>query len=74
MDRKWHPEHFLCAVCEKPLVDEKFHVVEDKPYCSNDFYELHAPTCGACNRKIIDEFVSALNSQWHPKCFVCMVR
>ncbi|EDV22457.1 uncharacterized protein TRIADDRAFT_13161, partial [Trichoplax adhaerens] len=72
MDQKWHPEHFICTICKKPLVDEKFHVVDDKPYCSNCFNELHAPNCNACNKKITEEFVSALNCQWHPECFVCM--
>lgn len=38
-----------------------------------DYYELFAPRCGACGGPILENFVSALNKQWHPDCFVCRV-
>lgn len=34
---------------------------------------MFAPKCGGCNRAIMENYISALNSQWHPDCFVCRV-
>ena len=34
---------------------------------------MFAPKCGGCSRPIMDNYISALNRQWHPECFVCMV-
>jgi paxillin len=31
-----------------------------------------APKCFRCNEAIIENFISALNSYFHPACFVCM--
>ena len=39
----------------------------------NDYFDQFAPKCGACCRPIEDNFITALNVQWHPKCFVCAV-
>lgn len=32
-----------------------------------------APKCKRCNKAIIENFISALDSYWHPSCFVCVV-
>ncbi len=32
-----------------------------------------APKCKRCNKAIIENFISALDSYWHPSCFVCIV-
>lgn len=34
---------------------------------------MFAPKCGGCNRAIMENYISALNSQWHADCFVCRV-
>lgn len=45
----WHPEHFCCAVCDRPISDAKFYVHEQKP-CHQVCYENHiAPRCTICN-------------------------
>ena len=40
---------------------------------STDFFEQFAPKCGRCEGSILENFISALNRQWHPQCFVCFV-
>lgn len=66
-------DHFFCAQCGKQFGEEGFHEREGKPYCRDDYFDMFAPKCGACNRAIMENYISALNSQWHPDCFVCRV-
>lgn len=35
---------------------------------------MFAPKCGGCARAILENYISALNTLWHPECFVCRVR
>ncbi|XP_065558354.1 paxillin-like isoform X3 [Artemia franciscana] len=71
MERTWHPEHFFCSSCGQPFGDNGYHEKDGKPYCRTDYYELFAPKCGGCNCPISDNYISALNAQWHAECFVC---
>lgn len=34
---------------------------------------MFAPKCGGCARAILENYISALNTLWHPECFVCRV-
>ncbi|XP_076344455.1 leupaxin-like isoform X2 [Tachypleus tridentatus] len=71
LDKTWHPEHFFCTQCGQQFDEDGFHERDGKPYCHEDYYELFAPKCGGCNRPITENYISALNNQWHPGCFVC---
>ncbi|KAF5298160.1 hypothetical protein FQA39_LY02584 [Lamprigera yunnana] len=71
LEKTWHMEHFFCAQCGKQFGEEGFHEREGKPYCRDDYFDMFAPKCGSCNRAIMENYISALNSQWHPDCFVC---
>lgn len=73
LEKTWHMEHFFCAQCGKQFGDEGFHEREGKPYCRDDYFDMFAPKCGACNGAIMENYISALNAQWHPDCFVCRV-
>ncbi|CAH1154186.1 unnamed protein product [Phaedon cochleariae] len=71
LEKTWHMDHFFCAQCGKQFGEDGFHEREGKPYCRDDYFDMFAPKCGACNRAIMENYISALNSQWHPDCFVC---
>ena len=71
MEKTWHPEHFICAHCGKEFGDEGFHEKEGRPYCRRDFFSSFAPRCRGCQKPITNNYITALNSQWHPECFVC---
>ncbi|KAG1678711.1 Paxillin [Nymphon striatum] len=71
LEKTWHPEHFFCAQCGKQFGEDGFHEKDGKPYCKDDYFDLFAPKCGGCNRPIMENYISALNGQWHPECFVC---
>lgn len=73
LDKTWHTEHFFCAQCGKQFGEDGFHEKDGKPYCKDDYFDMFAPKCGGCNRPIMENYISALNTQWHPDCFVCRV-
>lgn len=73
LEKTWHTEHFFCAQCGQQFGEEGFHERDGKPYCRNDYFDMFAPKCSGCNRAIMENYISALNSQWHPECFVCRV-
>lgn len=50
-----------------------FHERDGKPYCRKDYFDMFAPRCAGCNQAIMENYISALNSQFHPDCFVCRV-
>lgn len=72
LDKTFHPEHFVCAHCGCQFeTEDGFHEKDGKPYCKNDFFELFANKCGGCNLPITANYITALDCQWHPDCFVC---
>ncbi|XP_026161911.1 paxillin a isoform X2 [Mastacembelus armatus] len=71
LDKTWHPEHFFCAQCGAFFGPEGFHEKNGKAYCRKDYFDMFAPKCGGCARAILENYISALNSLWHPECFVC---
>ncbi|XP_071259612.1 paxillin-like isoform X4 [Salvelinus alpinus] len=71
LDKTWHPEHFFCAQCGSFFGSEGFHEKDGKAYCRKDYFDMFAPKCGGCARAILENYISALNSLWHPECFVC---
>uniref|UniRef100_A0A5F8HA57 Paxillin n=1 Tax=Monodelphis domestica TaxID=13616 RepID=A0A5F8HA57_MONDO len=73
LDRTWHPEHFFCAQCGAFFGPEGFHEKDGKAYCRKDYFDMFAPKCGGCARAILENYISALNTLWHPECFVCRV-
>ncbi|XP_012580720.1 PREDICTED: leupaxin isoform X2 [Condylura cristata] len=71
MDQTWHPEHFFCAHCGEVFGPEGFHEKDKKPYCQKDFLAMFSLKCGGCNRPVLDNYLSAMDTVWHPECFVC---
>uniref|UniRef100_A0A8C8ASZ2 Paxillin n=1 Tax=Otus sunia TaxID=257818 RepID=A0A8C8ASZ2_9STRI len=71
MGKTWHPEHFVSdALCLSPP-SAGFHEKDGKAYCRKDYFDMFAPKCGGCARAILENYISALNTLWHPECFVC---
>jgi len=83
MDKKWHPECFVCQVCKGDLADGFFEK-NGKPICGPckkqaaaqavaQEPQAAAPTdsCPACNKPLGTKRVAAMDKKWHPECFVC---
>lgn len=49
----WHPEHFVCAVCNVELSHTGFFEREGRPYCDKDYHQLFAPRCAYCKGPIL---------------------
>lgn len=73
LGRTWHPEHFCCKICRKPIGEEGFHEKDGDPYCSYDYYRHFGTVCAGCSEPVKESYISALNGLWHPQCFVCHV-
>jgi len=71
LDRTWHPEHFVCFDCNEPFGEDGFHEKDDQAYCKNCYFGMFAPKCAGCSMAIIENYISSLDAQWHPNCFVC---
>ncbi|XP_062234596.1 transforming growth factor beta-1-induced transcript 1 protein-like isoform X1 [Platichthys flesus] len=71
LDKNWHPECFCCVKCSRAFGEEGFHDREGQQYCQQCFLTLFASRCQGCTQPIMENYISALNSLWHPQCFVC---
>ena len=61
-------------MCGKDFGAEGYHEKDGKAFCRECYYEKFAPRCKRCEKAIMEGFVTALGSQWHPECFCCKVR
>src|SRR6516165_7617116 len=57
LDATWHPEHFLCAACHKPISDAKFNLHEGAPYHPHCFRQTIAPRCAYCGKPLVKEYL-----------------
>ncbi|XP_032778758.2 paxillin isoform X6 [Daphnia magna] len=71
LDQTWHPDHFFCTQCGCQFGEDGFQEKDGKPYCKEDYLSMFALKCKGCNSAITEGYISALNGQWHPNCFVC---
>lgn len=73
--KTFHPDHFTCAHCGKPIGSEGFNVDRGQPYCETDFKKLFCVKCARCKRPIGggDRWVEAMDEPWHTACFKCEV-
>ncbi|XP_069704768.1 paxillin-like [Periplaneta americana] len=73
LEKTWHPDHFVCAGCNKPITSGRFYQKDGKPYCEEDYSNLYLKKCVSCNQPIKDTVIVALNRNWHAEHFVCIV-
>lgn len=71
---EWHTGHFFCAQCGDPF-DSTTPFVEKEGYawCVGCHTNRYSSKCRKCRKPVTDLVVKALGSDWHDKCFVCMV-
>ncbi|XP_012720319.2 leupaxin [Fundulus heteroclitus] len=67
----WHPEHFVCMVCNMELSTTGFFERERRPYCEKDYHQLFSPRCAYCKGPIMQNILTALDQTWHPEHFFC---
>lgn len=61
LNKKWHPEHFTCNTCRKPIDGAKFHQHDGGVHCVPCFAAHHSPRCHGCGEPITDVSISLLH-------------
>ncbi|KAK1799543.1 hypothetical protein P4O66_000424 [Electrophorus voltai] len=68
----WHPQCFVCSVCDELLVDLIYFYQDGKIFCGRHHAERLKPRCSACDEIIFaDECTEAEGRHWHMKHFCC---
>uniref|UniRef100_A0A6I8RLC3 Prickle planar cell polarity protein 2 n=1 Tax=Xenopus tropicalis TaxID=8364 RepID=A0A6I8RLC3_XENTR len=68
----WHPQCFVCIICNELLVDLIYFYQDGKIYCGRHHAECLKPRCAACDEIIFaDECTEAEGRHWHMKHFCC---
>jgi len=62
LNQQWHPDHFVCTTCAKPLSGRYFDS-GGKPYCEQHFHTQSGSTCGGCGKVIIGAYVNGLEKE-----------
>jgi len=74
LNKVWHPNHFFCSYCGCKFSEETpFFEIDGKPYCEEDYGRLFGKICKGCDEPISDDFISAMEMNWHKECFKCRV-
>jgi len=71
VEKKWHPDCFVCVHCLMPFPEGKFFEQEGKLYCEADYQCLYGNRCGRCGENIVGRCINALDLKWHPEHFTC---
>lgn len=67
-----HSNCFRCIFCQVSIGENKFYNGDEGIHCHHCFLQkVH--TCYACNQKITNEALSAVDHFWHKTCFVCFL-
>ena len=64
----FHPEHFLCAQCKRPI-QASFNVHQGACLHPACFEAHHAPRCGICEQPITGRFVQHEGRKLHDTCY-----
>jgi len=65
----WHPDHFLCAGCGKPIGSEQYYVHQEAPYHAECYQNQVAPRCAYCGKPLLDRYQVSQGKSYHPACF-----
>ncbi len=52
----WHPEHFVCAACGRPIMDASFNMYQGAPYHALCYAQQIAPRCAYCGKPLLGEY------------------
>lgn len=79
LGHNWHPNHFICRGCSRPIADESFYVAGDQPYHSDCYAQSVVKRCAYCNAPLlgsyrVDFFGTAfcpIHGAQYPTCTYC---
>ncbi|HLG75302.1 MAG TPA: protein DA1 [Ktedonobacteraceae bacterium] len=53
----WHPEHFVCAACGRPITAASFQMHQGAPYHVECYNQRIAPRCAYCGKPLVGEYL-----------------
>ena len=65
----WHPEHFVCAGCGKPLSDARFQIHNGAPYHIECYRNKVAPRCTYCGKPLMGQHTIYQGKAYHDECY-----
>ena len=72
LDRKWHPECFVCTDCSVALTGF-FRDSGGVPYCESCWLRNFAKRCRVCGELIADQVMTIEQHDYHVTCVRCVV-
>jgi hypothetical protein len=57
LDKKWHPQHFVCAKCGKKIISQSYPVKDGKPYHDSCYQDAFLQRCTICNRHMTGKYI-----------------
>eukprot|EP00050_Salpingoeca_kvevrii_P003482 m.225800 g.225800 ORF g.225800 m.225800 type:complete len:366 (-) comp10836_c5_seq20:159-1256(-) len=69
--KSFHPHHFLCNDCRKPLASVPFFESQGQVFCEADYVRRFGPRCAYCEQSISGKYISAIGKKWHEEHFFC---
>lgn len=64
LNKSWHPDHFVCLKCDKPISGQTFNEKDGNPICSDCFLQYFSEICASCKKPIkgvsYNDFVTRL--------------
>lgn len=67
-ENSFHPDHFICDYCKKPLPD-KFMTEKKKYYHIECYQKIMGLKCDYCQKLINNEYLVSQNKKYHKECF-----
>lgn len=65
----YHPIHFKCEQCYRPITDLKYYKKTGLYYCEKCFNEKFAPRCVYCKKVIEDKYIVVDGKNYHRDCY-----
>ena len=58
LERKWHPHHFACVTCQRPIVGSRFVAEDGQPYHEACAAKTFNPRCEICLAPVTDHYLT----------------
>jgi len=71
LGKVWHPDHFVCHICNVAFVESNFFENDGLPYCQTHYIQLFGDNCAFCKEPITKNCVRFLEKAYHEHHFLC---
>lgn len=65
----FHPQHFLCAACDRPIGSKGYVPYQGKPYHQPCYAEAFAERCGICAKPLVGRYIPKDGKSYHEACY-----